>query len=494
MAALSASNVPSSTSPVWSMTLPSFNSPIRTSTTSTLGLPTYGPSHTSGISTLALLTFNDPSDTSALARPTNDPSDTSALARPTNDPSPTGALTLPTSDPSPTSGLPTLALPTFDAPTHTSGISTFALPTLNNNPSQSGFSSSHTMWSSTPVSSTSMAYDPISTVAFSRLQTSFTAIEVSSDILAAEVFLYGVYLVMFGFYLNVLRSRGVAKNRGLTFATILLFIFCTAHCALQITTSTLYNRLESTSLGDSESVFNQTFKDYTAVAMATDAVYVTSTVIADSIFILRCYAIWDFHRKVIVFPILLTLAVAGVGYTNAFWTLHTPNSLRSTNLFAAEFSFKLLKISVLLSISTTVILMVLSAGRIWWIGRAARILSGQSIINRYNTVCAMILESGAVYCASAIVFATIGFTLDPIYSTTGAVLGQLVGIAPIIIAVRVGLGHSVGSVENVGAQDASSVSTLQLKAAHSRDEAAVEDVHGGLGNCTTRHYVPPSAR
>jgi hypothetical protein len=82
---------------------------------------------------------------------------------------------------------------------------------------------------------------------------------------------------MFGFYLNVLRSRGVAKNRGLTFATILLFIFCTAHCALQITTSTLYNRLESTSLGDSESVFNQTFKDYTAVAMATDAVYVTST-------------------------------------------------------------------------------------------------------------------------------------------------------------------------------------------------------------------------
>jgi hypothetical protein len=50
----------------------------------------------------------------------------------------------------------------------------------------------------------------------------------------------------------------------------------------------------------------------------------------------------------------------GVGYTNAFWPLHTPNALRSANLVVAEFSFKLFKISIMLSICTTVILMVLT--------------------------------------------------------------------------------------------------------------------------------------
>ncbi|KAJ7328711.1 hypothetical protein DFH08DRAFT_315155 [Mycena albidolilacea] len=253
---------------------------------------------------------------------------------------------------------------------------------------------------------------------------------------------------MFGFYLNVLRVHGAARNRSLTIATALLFIFCTAHCALQITTTTLYNQLVSTSLGDSKPVFDRTLQDYSALAIATNAVYVTSNVIADSIFILRCYAIWNFQLKIIIFPILLTLAVAGVGYTNAFWPLHVPNSLRSPSLVVAEFSFKLLKISNLLSIFTTVILMILTAGRIWWMARTARTLLGRTVTRKYYTACAIILESGAITCASAIAFAAIGFTLDPIYSTTGAVLGQLVGIAPTIIAVRVGLGRSVDNVES----------------------------------------------
>jgi hypothetical protein len=96
----------------------------------------------------------------------------------------------------------------------------------------------------------------------------------------------GAYFVMFGFYLNVLRVHGAARNRSLTIATALLFIFCTAHCALQITTTTLYNQLVSTSLGDSKPVFDRTFQDYSALAIATDAVYVTS----------KCVTVLALHR------------------------------------------------------------------------------------------------------------------------------------------------------------------------------------------------------
>ncbi|KAJ7259084.1 hypothetical protein B0H12DRAFT_1108890 [Mycena haematopus] len=368
---------------------------------------------------IAFPTFSNPSPTAFSVPPATRSSEFATLIPTSNNLEPTlphapipptlGSLTLPDFSPSELPGSQSTTLPEF---------SPFGLPSLQ-------------------PTGVLMAYDPVSTVTFSRLQTSFSAIGVGSNILAVRA-----YFVMFGFYLKVLRMHGAARNRSLTAATILLFIFCTAHCALQISTTTLYNQSVSTSLGDSEHVFDRTFKDYSALAVATNAVYVTSNVIADSIFVSfskYCAAtpIWNFQLKIIIFPTLLTLAVAGVGYTNAFWHLHTPNALRFPTLVVAEFSFELLKISILLSIFTTVILMILTAGRIWWIARSARTLLGQTVTGRYYTACAMILESGAITCASAIVFAAIGFTLDPIY-----------GIAPTIIAVRVGLGRSVDNIES----------------------------------------------
>ncbi|KAJ7312364.1 hypothetical protein DFH08DRAFT_1087589 [Mycena albidolilacea] len=445
----------------FSITLPTFNTlaseRVSFLTFPSLAHPTFNTLTSevvSALPSLTLPTINNPNPTE-FSGPTTTRSSDPTTTR-SSDPimtrssdqnlDPTGL-----SDPASTF---TLALPTFNNPSYSgfSGPATtyhisIEIPTF----SPSGLPGSQTTGSTAPVSSVLTAYGPVSTVVSTSLQTSFSAISVGSNILAAEVFLYGAYFVMFGFYLNVLRVYGAARNRSLTIATAMLFIFCTAHCALQITTTTLYNQLVSTSLEDSKPVFDRTFKDYSALAIATNAVYVTSNMIADSIFILRCYAIWNFQLKIIIFPVLLTLAVAGVGYTNAFWPLHIPSSLRSPSLVVAEFSFKLLKISTLLSIFTTVILMVLTAGRIWWMARTARTLLGRTVTRKYYTACAMILESGVITCASAIAFAAIGFTLDPIYSTTGAVLGQLVfeqGIAPTIIAVRVGLGRSVDNVES----------------------------------------------
>ncbi|KAJ7312765.1 hypothetical protein DFH08DRAFT_896597 [Mycena albidolilacea] len=415
------------TAPDHSLTLPVFDTASFTGFTN---------SASSFLSSRTLPTFNNPGPTTTRS------SDPAAI--PTSKNLDTGGV----------SGTATtfiLTLPTFRNPSHsgfsgppTTYLTSLELPTF----SPSRFPGSQTTGSSDAVSSVLTAYDPVSTVAFSRLQTSFSAIAVGSNILGAELFLYGVYFVMFGFYLNILRVHGAPRNRSLTVATTLLFIFCTAHCALQTATTTLYNQLVSTSLGDSKPVFDRTLKDYSALAIATNAMYVTSNVIADCIFILRCFAIWNFQLKITIFPILLTLAVGGVGYTNAFQPLLTPNSLRSPSLVVAEFSFKLLRISILLSIFTTVILMVLTAGRIWWMARTARTLLGRTVTNKYYTASAMILESGAITCAGAIAFAVIGFTLDPIYSTTGAVLGQIVGIAPTIIAVRVGLGRSVENIES----------------------------------------------
>ncbi|KAJ7864635.1 hypothetical protein B0H14DRAFT_2574348 [Mycena olivaceomarginata] len=208
--------------------------------------------------------------------------------------------------------------------------------------------------------------------------------------------------------------------------------------------------------------------------------------------ILRCYAIWNFQLKIIILPILLTLAVAdvdlsrlpGVGYTNAFWPLYTPNALCSANLVVAKFSFKIAQ-----NLGSAVHLYYHDLD-----GFNCR----SNLVDRTNSsdtigmkgdqqishrMCHDEVWSRVPFTASAIAFTTIEFTLYQVYWSTGAILGQLVGIAPTIIAVRVGLGRSVSNVENfevVTPQEGAFRASLllsQTKGARNGDEEAVEDPH-----------------
>ncbi|KAJ7909981.1 hypothetical protein B0H13DRAFT_1877167 [Mycena leptocephala] len=106
------------------------------------------------------------------------------------------------------------------------------------------------------------------------------------------------------------------------------------------------------------------------------------------------------------------------------------------------------------------------AGRIWWLAAGARQLMGRKVVDKYRTVSAMILESGALYCVGGIAFVIISayelssvsasfHCLDTNTTTSGAMLRQLVGIAPTIIAVRVGLGQSFKSTDSFGAATSS---------------------------------------
>ncbi|KAJ7177402.1 hypothetical protein C8R43DRAFT_942676 [Mycena crocata] len=149
--------------------------------------------------------------------------------------------------------------------------------------------------------------------------------------------------------------------------------------------------------------------------------------------IFRCYAIRNFQRKIIATPLLSTLAVAGLVYFD---------SGRLTAIVIITFLFNL---SIAVSLFTTIMLMGLSVGRIWWLARRARDVLGRRVTVKYHTVVAMIisLESGALYCLGGIAFIIVACreasSTNPAI-TSGAVLGQLVGIAPTILAVRVGLG------------------------------------------------------
>ncbi|KAF8176385.1 hypothetical protein K438DRAFT_2022602 [Mycena galopus ATCC 62051] len=76
--------------------------------------------------------------------------------------------------------------------------------------------------------------------------------EVGLFVVMTEVFLYGVYATMFGFYLHVLRKHGVMRNRFLIVARISLFLLCTAHCALLLATTEIANLNSVTALSRDE--------------------------------------------------------------------------------------------------------------------------------------------------------------------------------------------------------------------------------------------------
>ncbi|KAJ7732921.1 hypothetical protein DFH07DRAFT_968195 [Mycena maculata] len=191
-------------------------------------------------------------------------------------------------------------------------------------------------------------------------------------ILAGEVLLYGAYAAMFGFYLHILRGRGISNNRFLTVATICLFVLCTAHLALLAATTVFLNQFHETSVGEEST---SSLEISASLNRAATTVYVTSNVIADCVFIFRCYAIWNFSIRVIILPTVLTALVGGgssyiqegivvfslqvLGYANIAVSLQ--NGL--TMVVAADphsAIARLFFISVSISVFTTVILMGLS--------------------------------------------------------------------------------------------------------------------------------------
>ncbi|KAJ7309292.1 hypothetical protein DFH08DRAFT_899467 [Mycena albidolilacea] len=93
-------------------------------------------------------------------------------------------------------------------------------------------------------------------------------------------------------------------------------------------------------------------------------------------------------------------------------------------------------------------LMAVTARRIWWIRRDTVSALKPCITRVYGTVIAMILESGAIYCISIILYLICVVCLDqqdslPAISVFRGAIPQIMNITPILILVRVGSGSSV---------------------------------------------------
>ncbi|KAF7292523.1 hypothetical protein MKEN_01476700 [Mycena kentingensis (nom. inval.)] len=292
----------------------------------------------------------------------------------------------------------------------------------------------------------------------------YASLSLSLYCAAIEWFLYGINLVLFFFCIYTLRrsrARALPHRCGLTLAVSSIFLFCTLHWILQLVSAgkLIAVRLAEAKHGDTHTHLAKN-AEWNRINITMGVFYVTSIIVADGIFVFRCYEIWGRRKRVVVVPITTAVASAALGYASVIIC-----GLRSL----AQFLFInwIFPLAVVFSMLTNTMLMALTAGRIWWIARGAAMIMGPTVDRQYRTVVAMILESGALYVTPALLYLILYAAERASTQIIFATLAQIVGIAPTIIVVRVGLGSSITSPRDV------EESVMDIRAPNS--DASVDD-------------------
>ncbi|KAJ7724339.1 hypothetical protein B0H14DRAFT_3900033 [Mycena olivaceomarginata] len=168
---------------------------------------------------------------------------------------------------------------------------------------------------------------------------------------------------------------------------------------------------------------------------ASDFLLVTNNIVTDGLFIYRCFRLWGCKIWVVIFPVLMLLGTTVVGYVLAYV---------DGGLLSPHFDTR---ISCAMALITNIVLMGLTAGRIWWVRRDAFVIFKPAHVRRYDTAIAIILESGLIYCLSILLY-LISFSVLKLHSTVTSIfegsIPQMMNIAPALMIVRVWYGRSVG--------------------------------------------------
>ncbi|KAF8154577.1 hypothetical protein B0H34DRAFT_529383 [Crassisporium funariophilum] len=231
-----------------------------------------------------------------------------------------------------------------------------------------------------------------------------------------ESFLYGLYVVLFIICIYVLLQRQKTLHWVLLASAIVMFGLATAD--IVYTYYLVFDKLLVGGIG-----FNDLRPKYW--------LYVTNNVIADSLLLYRCYVVWGFKKRVIAGPVALLIAGTVCGYV---FEGGPPQRFKYTWIYLS------------MTFVLNLVLTSLTAGRIWWLARKARLILGPGLLQRYNATINILIESGFIY----LTYIALDLALQK-NKVGNAILDagliQAVGIMPTLIIVQVGLGRAVHDME-----------------------------------------------
>ncbi|KAF8178484.1 hypothetical protein BJ912DRAFT_1063133 [Pholiota molesta] len=283
--------------------------------------------------------------------------------------------------------------------------------------------------------------------------------------------LYGITLVVYSTCVYVLFQRREERLRSTTW-----ILFCTA--TLQFILSTIYVAFALRLLIEGfiwavdtpEGTLGYWINPSIRAQVVSKAVYITNSIVGDSVLVWRVYVVWGKNLYACVLPMLLVCGTTVTGYISIkLLSAITLNSLNS--LFAIG---KWVLATWSLSIATQIISTGLIAGKIWW---HARRISGSKA--QYLSVIAIVVESGAIYTVATIFL----LAFFDIKTQAGAIIGdmtaQIATIVPTLIILRVEFlrsDHSTYKSTTSSNKKISPGASIALSSFPARNEAAQMEV------------------
>ncbi|KAJ7649439.1 hypothetical protein DFH06DRAFT_553940 [Mycena polygramma] len=250
-----------------------------------------------------------------------------------------------------------------------------------------------------------------------------------------SVLVYGFYLNLFVFAVYTLKRRKTSGKQVLLAFNWIMALLGTTQIVLRLIMATMTVRflLQFIERG-TESPLNLRGA-YNSLYIAQEAIFAINNLVVDALFLFRCYVIWGSQWKVVILPALLILCTFVMGCV----AVAGNDVSKSTSSILQTAPF-------IMAAITNLVLVLLTAGRLWWIRRAAvHIEDTKDLQNRYSHVISMILESGALYCICTILL-IVTYPLGLAYFVLAGIATHFINIVPTLIIVRVGLGHD--TVEN----------------------------------------------
>ncbi|KAJ7146325.1 hypothetical protein C8R44DRAFT_973144 [Mycena epipterygia] len=298
---------------------------------------------------------------------------------------------------------------------------------------------------------------------------SFAAAEIYEAM--TELVLYGILLVLVAFAANLLfRRQLMAGSPVLAASTAIMFVLATtqlgARLQATVTAVQIFRLAVQGELAPQSTVAREAMSQYVNLNFAEDILLVTNNLVTDGVLIYRCFLIWGRNTRVIIAPSLMLLLTTILSYLSAYEGDYPKPGGPLVDL----------RVGFLLGVLTNLVLVGLTAGRIWYTRNKGRGLLKSDVLRRYNSATAMVLESGAIVCAWTLAYVVVR-TLSPptVWRIFRGGLAQMLNIVPTMIVVRVGLGHSMQETDTtqVGSQNDTHIGTWKSKEGSVSSESAV---------------------
>ncbi|KAJ7711479.1 hypothetical protein B0H16DRAFT_1900608 [Mycena metata] len=264
----------------------------------------------------------------------------------------------------------------------------------------------------------------------------------SSEVIGVcvQLVLYGVYGVLFLLAIYTLARRKSAGKKLLFGYTWTMAVFGTVQLVSSLVQVSMGARFTE-ALVKQDITGNSTFQPelarlvhlYRSFNTAQQIIFAGNNLVTDTLLSYRCFVIWGSDWRPVVFPGVLMPCTFVIGCITSFGAsglIVVPATLsRLPYIFAAL---------------TNLVLVVLIGGRVWYIRQDARVVAGNELWKRYDTVIAMVLESGAAYCVVSVLLAIFASDSSGLaFDILESIAIHIVNIAPTLIIVRVGSGQNI---------------------------------------------------